>query len=142
MTPVGRDREQADLVAALVAAQGGRGCAVLLLGEAGMGKSALVDWLVERAGDLRVGRGGCSAAGMPRFGSGDGRSRSSDWPMGEDLPAPNGRDLVGTAVIDMVAEGPETSLGSRGSAWGRSRAACPHSRGCGGSTPVSAFRWC
>ena len=42
---VGRDREQAELATALAGARAGHGRAVLLLGEAGMGKSVLADWL-------------------------------------------------------------------------------------------------
>ena len=61
----GRDREQAELAAALTGARAGHGRAVLLLGEAGMGKSVLADWLAGQAGDagMQVARGACSAAG-------------------------------------------------------------------------------
>jgi AAA ATPase domain len=64
---VGRDREQTELATAPAGALAGHGRAVLVLGEAGMGKSMPADWLVgeaERAG-MRVARGACSAAGMP-----------------------------------------------------------------------------
>lgn len=63
---VGREYESAELAAALIAAQEGRGRAAVLLGEAGMGKSLLVDWLVRRAGSsgMRLACGACSAAGM------------------------------------------------------------------------------
>ena len=43
---VGRGHERAELAAALAEARGGRGRVVLLLGEAGMGKSVLADWVV------------------------------------------------------------------------------------------------
>jgi predicted ATPase len=46
---VGRDREQAELAAALAGSLTGHGQAVLVLGEAGMGKSGLADWLVRQA---------------------------------------------------------------------------------------------
>ena len=67
MAIVGRDREQAELATALTSTRAGYGRAVLLLGEAGMGKSMLADWLVSQAeqAGMRVARGACSAAGMP-----------------------------------------------------------------------------
>ena len=67
MAIVGRDREQAELAAALASTRAGHGRAALLLGEAGMGKSMLADWLVSQAeqAGMQVARGACSAAGMP-----------------------------------------------------------------------------
>ena len=63
----GRDRERAELAAAVEQAGRGNGRVVLLLGERGMGKSTLVDWLVRLARDagVRCAVGNCSAAGMP-----------------------------------------------------------------------------
>jgi predicted ATPase len=63
----GRERERAELAAAVEQAERGNGRAVLLLGEPGMGKSTLADWLVGLARDagVRCARGNCSAAGMP-----------------------------------------------------------------------------
>jgi DNA helicase TIP49 (TBP-interacting protein) len=62
-----RERERAELAAALAEARDGRGRAVLLMGGAGMGKSVLSDWAVGSAAavGLRTVRGWCSAAGMP-----------------------------------------------------------------------------
>jgi predicted ATPase len=106
---VGRGREQAELAAALEGARAGRGRAALLLGEAGMGKSVLADWLVgqaEQAG-VHVARGACSAAGMPPL-----------WPwrrslaaIGLELPwqedravaGPADRELLAAAIVDTVA---------------------------------------
>ena len=67
MVIVGRDREQAELATALTSTRAGYGRAVLLLGEAGMGKSMLADWLVSQAeqAGMQVARSACSAAGMP-----------------------------------------------------------------------------
>jgi hypothetical protein len=64
---VGREFEQAELTAALDDARQGRGRTVMVLGEPGMGKSTLADWLAQHASaaGLRVARGPCSAAGMP-----------------------------------------------------------------------------
>jgi len=64
---VGREFEQAELAAALDDVRQGRGRAVMLLGEPGMGKSTLADQLAQHASaaGLRVARGPCSAAGMP-----------------------------------------------------------------------------
>ncbi len=106
---VGRDREQAELAAALTGARAGHGRAALLLGEAGMGKSVLADWLVgqaEQAG-VQVARGACSAAGMPPL-----------WPwrrslaaIGLELPwqedhavaGPADRELMAAAIVEAVA---------------------------------------
>jgi hypothetical protein len=106
---VGRDREQAELAAAVAGARAGHGQAVLVLGEAGMGKSMLADWLVSQAeqAGLRVARGTCSAAGMPPL-----------WPwhrllaaIGLELPwredrataGPADREDMAAAVIEAVA---------------------------------------
>src|SRR5215471_480967 len=104
---VGRDHEQAELSAALAAARAGHGRAVLLLGEAGMGKSVLADWLAWQAREagMQVARGACSAAGMPPL-----------WPwrrplaaLGLELPqlgdyvvtGPGDRELVAAAIVEM-----------------------------------------
>ena len=62
---VGRESERAELAAALGVARQGDGRAALLLGEAGMGKSVLAEWLARhaRASGVQVARGACSAAG-------------------------------------------------------------------------------
>jgi AAA ATPase domain len=98
---VGHDREQAELTAALAAARAGHGQVVLVLGEAGMGKSILADWLAlqaEQAG-MQVARSACSAAGMPPL-----------WPwrralatIGSELPSPEDRAPTGSAVRELVA---------------------------------------
>jgi len=106
---VGRDSEQAELAAALEGARAGHGRAALLLGEAGMGKSVLADWLIEQAEQdgVHVARGGCSAGGMPPL-----------WPwrrslaaIGLELPwqedravaGPADRELLAAAIVEMVA---------------------------------------
>jgi predicted ATPase len=106
---VGRDSEQAELAAALEGARACHGRAALLLGEAGMGKSVLADWLIEQAeqAGVHVARGGCSAGGMPPL-----------WPwrrslaaIGLELPwqedravaGPADRELLAAAIVEMVA---------------------------------------
>ncbi|HTR96063.1 MAG TPA: AAA family ATPase [Trebonia sp.] len=106
---VGRDREQAELAAALAGARAGHGHAVLVLGEAGMGKSVLADWLVSQAeqSGMRVARGACSAAGMPPL-----------WPwrrslaaVGLELPwledpataGAAGREVMAAAIVEEIA---------------------------------------
>jgi hypothetical protein len=106
---VGRDAEQAELAAALAGARVGHGRAVLLLGEAGMGKSVLADWLAGQAAEagMQVARGACSAAGMPSL-----------WPwrrslaaIGLELPRQDdravagsvGRELMAAAIVEGVA---------------------------------------
>jgi predicted ATPase len=105
----GRERERAELAAAVEQAERGNGRAVLLLGEPGMGKSTLADWLVGLARDagVRCARGNCSAAGMPAL-----------WPwrraladLAAELPwqdesapaAQSDRELLAAAVVDAVA---------------------------------------
>jgi predicted ATPase len=109
MAIVGRDREQAELAAALTSTRAGYGRAVLLFGEAGMGKSMLADWLVSQAeqAGMQVARGACSAAGMPPL-----------WPwrrslaaIGVELPwreervaaGPSDREFVAAAIVETVA---------------------------------------
>jgi hypothetical protein len=77
MAIVGRDCEQAELATALTNTRAGYGRAVLLLGEAGMGKSMLADWLVSQAeqAGMQVARG-ASAAGMPPLWPHQPRRRS------------------------------------------------------------------
>ena len=106
---VGRDREQAELAAALAGARAGHGQAVLVLGEAGMGKSMLADWLVSQAeqAGVRVARSACSAAGMPPL-----------WPWHRSLTAigleppwredrasagAGGREVMAAAIVEAVA---------------------------------------
>jgi tetratricopeptide (TPR) repeat protein len=52
----GRDHERAQLTGLLEAARRGRSGTLVLLGEAGVGKTALLDEVAEAAGDLRVVR--------------------------------------------------------------------------------------
>ena len=53
----GRQRECAVVDELLAAARAGRGGALVLRGEAGIGKSALLDYAVGAAGDMRILRG-------------------------------------------------------------------------------------
>ncbi len=106
---VGRDREQAELAAALAGARAGHGRAVLVLGEAGMGKSMLADWLVSRAeqAGMQVARGACSAAGMPPLWPWC-RSLAAiglDLPWREDRAAARAsdRELMAAAIVEAVA---------------------------------------
>ncbi len=59
---VGRDRELAAFVAALTSAEDGRGGTVFVRGEAGLGKSATLEWVRRRARERgwRSGQGGAS----------------------------------------------------------------------------------
>jgi hypothetical protein len=105
---VGRERERAELAAALAGTRDGRGRAVLL-GEAGMGKSVLADWAAGSAAavGLRTVRGWCSAAGMPPLWVWERVLES----MGLTLPwqdrradaARPDRELVAAAVVESLA---------------------------------------
>jgi hypothetical protein len=106
---VGRDHEQAELAAALEDAIAGHGRAVLVLGEAGMGKSMLSDWLVSRAeqAGMRVARGACSAGGMPPLWP----WRRSMAAIGLELPwreqrataGPAEQEIMAAAIVEAVA---------------------------------------
>jgi hypothetical protein len=111
---VGRDPEQAELDAALLAARGGHGRAVLLLGEPGIGKSALADDLVDRAmdgtGEVRVGRGACAVGGMPPLWAWRRALPDLDWSIDEATPTSSDRELLTSTVIDSLSDGPARLL--------------------------------
>jgi hypothetical protein len=106
---VGRERERAELAAALADAAAGRGSVVLLLGEAGIGKSTLAAWTVGQAAESGVttAQGACSAAGMPAL-----------WPVRRALAdvapelrwrddgattAGSDRELLAASLVEAVA---------------------------------------
>ena len=104
---VGRESERAELAAALGAARQGDGRAALLLGEAGMGKSMLADWLARhaRASGVQVARGRVRRPARPRCGRGSGRSpRSRRGCGGPATVEPRGREVLAAAVVDALAE--------------------------------------
>jgi hypothetical protein len=67
--PLGREAILAELATLLESAHGGRGWSLLVLGEAGMGKSTLAEAAASRAtaAGFRVAWGWCSAAEMPPY---------------------------------------------------------------------------
>jgi DNA-binding CsgD family transcriptional regulator len=64
---VGRDREQSLIDKSLSTARSGRGTVLAIVGEAGIGKSALLDYALDRAGDMSIlrARGVQSEAQIP-----------------------------------------------------------------------------
>jgi SAM-dependent methyltransferase len=90
-------------------ARAGHGQVVLVLGEAGMGKSMLAGWLVSQAEQtgMQVARGACSAAGMPplRPWRRALAAIGSQLPRREDSAAtgPSGRELMAAAIVEAVA---------------------------------------
>jgi hypothetical protein len=105
----GRDRECAELAAAVEHAARGTGRAVLVLGEAGMGKSTVADWLLMLARDagFRCARAGCSAAGMPALWPWRralaGVAGELPWQDASAPAAQADRQLLAAAVVDAVA---------------------------------------
>jgi hypothetical protein len=109
---VGRGRERALLSADLDEAARGFGRGAVLVGEAGIGKSTLADWLVGEAGGrgFRVARTGCSAAGLPpvwvwRQGL---RGIAPDLPWQADAPTDADRSLLVAAVVEAVSAAART----------------------------------
>ena len=51
---IGRSEEQQVLAGVLRSLRAGRSAVTVVTGEAGIGKTALLDWLVETAGDVQV----------------------------------------------------------------------------------------
>ena len=106
---VGRDREQAELAAALARAAAGHGGAVLVLVRPVWGKSMLADWLVSQAeqAGVRIARSACSAAGMPPLWP----WRRSLTAIGLELPwredpataGPAGREVLAAAIVEAIA---------------------------------------
>lgn len=105
----GRERECAELASGLERAALGQGSVIVLVGEAGIGKSSLAGWAVARATEMGMttAQGGCSAAGMPplwpmRRALAD---LMPDLPWRDDGTATTGsdRDLLTAAVIEGVA---------------------------------------
>jgi DNA-binding CsgD family transcriptional regulator len=99
---VGREREQAALCAALDAAFVGHGALVLLGGEAGIGKTALAEWLLAEAQDrgalVLVGR--CyDLTETPPYGP--WAEAFAQAPRGDDRPAPP--DLTGRYTTSQAA---------------------------------------
>jgi AAA ATPase-like protein len=106
---VGRDREQAELAAAMAGARAGHGQAVLVLGEAGMGKSTLAGWLVGQAEQtgMRVARGACSAAGMPPLWPWrralSALGAQSPWREDRAAGGAADREVMAAAIVETVA---------------------------------------
>jgi len=102
---VGREQEREVLEAALVAlVERGEGGLVMLQGEAGIGKSTLLDWLLGRAQSLGV---------LPRFGSGDAIESVAAYrawrPIVSDLVGfgeDAALDDAGGRVLDALSEHP------------------------------------
>ncbi|WP_370949555.1 AAA family ATPase [Amycolatopsis sp. cg5] len=117
---VGRDGERKVLDRLLASARGGEGQALVLRGEAGIGKSALLDYLADRAADCRVARAtgveserelaysGLHQICAPYLDRIDGLPGPQRTALGTafgltDGATPN-RFLVGLAVLTLLAE--------------------------------------
>ncbi|MFI6501912.1 AAA family ATPase [Nonomuraea typhae] len=116
----GRDREQAAIERLLSSARTGASGALVLRGEPGAGKSALLGHAVEQAGEMRILRGAGieSEAELPfaalhmllRSELGripalpEAQARALQGALGLGSVAPENRFLVGLAVLSLLAE--------------------------------------
>ena len=117
---LGRDSEIAALDRMLAAARGGRSQTLALRGDAGIGKSALLDSLVSRASDFRLVRASgveaeselafaglhqVCASMMDRVGKLPAPQREAlTTAFGLDVGPPPSRFLVGLAVLGLFAD--------------------------------------
>ena len=128
-TLIGRDKELAELLPVLAAAADGRGAAVLIGGEPGIGKSRLADSLARHAAaqGLQVAVGRCwEAGGAPAF-----------WPWAQALSG-----LRGAARDELAALLGEPAAPNEDDAGGRFRmfaAVVAYLRAAAAVTPVALF---
>ncbi|ROO84465.1 regulatory LuxR family protein [Actinocorallia herbida] len=116
----GRSREQADLAALLDGARSGRSAALVLRGEPGIGKTALLAWAAETAAAARVLRAeGVEVEAdlpfaalsqllrpaLPRLGALPAPQRAAlDRAFGLAVGEPGDRLLIGLAVLSLLAD--------------------------------------
>lgn len=121
----GREPEQARLAALLDTVAAGRSASLVVYGEAGVGKSALLEDLRERAGDMRILRAQGLESESPLAFAGLHQLLGPVLPLVDRLPAPQARALrvafgqeegdrvepflVGLATLAMLTEAAEAS---------------------------------
>ncbi|HTI32804.1 MAG TPA: AAA family ATPase, partial [Miltoncostaea sp.] len=108
MSLLERDAALAAVGAALAEAAGGGGRVILVRGEAGLGKTALVREAVERAGDrARVLPGACDPLLTPRaLGPFHDIARAAGGAMAEALAPGGSREEVLAATLAELGAGP------------------------------------
>jgi DNA-binding CsgD family transcriptional regulator/tetratricopeptide (TPR) repeat protein len=110
-----RDDELAGLAAALAAARAGAGSVLLVSGEAGIGKSALLRrFLADRADDVHVLAGGCDDLLAPRALGPLREAAGADGPLAATLRAADHGaappEDVSSAVVAQLRAGPVSVL--------------------------------
>ncbi len=111
-----RDELLATLAERLAEARAGRGSLVLVMGEAGIGKSALVRrFSADHAGDARVLWGVCEALRTPRpLGPLRDIARTAGGELARLVAADAPRHAVFTAMLDLLAGAPAPAPGHAG----------------------------
>ncbi|HLT12216.1 MAG TPA: AAA family ATPase [Micromonosporaceae bacterium] len=115
MPLVGRDRELADIAAALAATRDGAGGCLVLTGEAGIGKTRLVDWAIDEAARCGLAVGAWRATELDRTQplTSLATALRRVQPAGIDLAELGRRDADAFWYFDRIGEAIETYVRKR-----------------------------
>jgi ABC-type dipeptide/oligopeptide/nickel transport system ATPase component len=134
MKLVGREVELGAISRAVAAVQGGDSRVLAIVGEAGIGKSALLEAVATAAGDLRVASGRAAE-----------HERDLPFALAADALAPHTRELDPSIVAGDCPRRRRTppsasgsTVSSAGSSGGSARSCCSSTTSSGPTTPRSS----